>query len=648
MDSPSPPAVSAKRSHAEWLLLAFLPFALASQWKLVRNPAFHVTWGMSRADVASCFLQSLVLWCALYAVLAPLVRRSPMGPARRGVVVAAVVTANLALLLQLLDARTKVLFLQPLTWGNIEQVFREIRVAWSSLPLFAPRRFVIGVVLTLLGFNAAVSVPWLLGLLGARGAGVGASAAWLGRAGPAPRYAFAGGVALALLSVAARPQPYHLDDNLLTAPLLGVARKVLVHRGIAEDLSAACDAKAATPGPSEMAFAGTDRVAPARGYNIVLFIGESVGYRWSSLGDPAHDATPLLRALAAEGPLTTRARAQFALSTKAIYGILSGRYSSPSLEIVESECEHLDALPRTLARAGYYSAIYSTQYFAWQNTRAQYTAMGFQRVAGAEWFVEQAHARGEPDPPGNSWVVDDRELLKGPVDALPSDRPFFAVFYNGASHHPYDFPGQTTDGADYDRYLRALRYGDDVMEKLLAQLKARGLYERTLFVFVGDHGEQFTNGLFKARGCGLSEAEHVVPLIFAIPGYAARGGARLPGAGSVEGARQIDLAPTVLDLVGVLPDTPIQGRSLLVDVAGEPPPTYLNSYGSCDAAALVTGHVKQVLDRHTERVWAFDLAADPAEDRPLPVDLDAHPALARRLKACADYDEARLRERMRK
>ena len=270
--------------------------------------------------------------------------------------------------------------------------------------------------------------------------------------------------------------------------------------------------------------------------------------------------------------------------------------------------------------------------------------MGFDRVAGAEWFIEQAHARGEPDPPGNSWVIDDAELLKGPVDSLPTDRPFFAVFYNGASHHPYDFPGQTPDGSDYDRYLRALRYSDGVMAKLAAQLKARNLYDHTLFVLVGDHGEQFANGLFQARGCGLSEAEHVVPLVFSIPGHASSHAQPIVPAGSTDGARQIDLAPTLLDLLGVLPDAPLQGRSLLV--ARTPPPTYLNSYGSCDAAALIEGGVKEIIDRSTEQAWSFDLRSDPAEDHPRRIDPAAQRGLARRVEACADYNEARLRERM--
>src|SRR5204863_607648 len=129
------------------------------------------------------------------------------------------------------------------------------------------------------------------------------------------------------------------------------------------------------------------------------------------------------------------------------------------------------------------------------------------------------------------------------------------------------YPGHSRADGDYQRYLHSLRYGDQAMQAVFEALARAGHADDTLFVLLGDHGENVSAGQYTVRGCLLAEVEHVVPLVFALP---SAGVAPLAPAG----AREIDVAPTILDLVGVAPDAPAQGRSLLD--GGPAPAAYIN------------------------------------------------------------------------
>ena len=190
--------------------------------------------------------------------------------------------------------------------------------------------------------------------------------------------------------------------------------------------------------------------------------------------------------------------------------------------------------------------------------------------------------------------------------------------------------------SNYQRYLKAVHYGDATMLAVLDAVMKRTRGERPLVVIVGDHGENIREDFYAVRGCMLTEVEHVVPLVVSVPGLAT-----LP---TPAGARHIDIAPTLVDLLGIKLDAPMQGRSLV----GRAPPqaAYLNTYGRCQMVGVVEGQQKQVFDRRTRRAWSVDLAVDPLERSPLPLADGAAKDLGDRLDACAAYAEMALREQM--
>jgi arylsulfatase A-like enzyme len=107
-------------------------------------------------------------------------------------------------------------------------------------------------------------------------------------------------------------------------------------------------------------------------------------------------------------------------------------------------------------------------------------------------------------------------------------------------------------------YDGEIRFTDLHLGRLFDELKARGLYDKTIVVITGDHGELFGEHGLTRHGYHLYETK--VPLIMRVPGMPARH-AKTP-------AGHIDIAPTLVNLAGGQPGPDMMGRSLVDVLAG--------------------------------------------------------------------------------
>lgn len=112
----------------------------------------------------------------------------------------------------------------------------------------------------------------------------------------------------------------------------------------------------------------------------------------------------------------------------------------------------------------------------------------------------------------------------------------------------------------YDSTVRAT---DDRLSRILDQLEEMGELEDTYVVFTSDHGEElYDHNRYFYHGASIYDGVVRIPLI--ISGPELQRGLRVPGV-----VRNIDIAPTVLDLLG-LPDAPeMEGTSLGPVLRGE-------------------------------------------------------------------------------
>ncbi len=115
----------------------------------------------------------------------------------------------------------------------------------------------------------------------------------------------------------------------------------------------------------------------------------------------------------------------------------------------------------------------------------------------------------------------------------------------------------------YDsEYCAEITYCDHHLGRLMDSLKQRGLYDNSLIIITGDHGETINEHFCKlSHSMSVYETEILVPLIVRFPG-GQFGGQRLSRLVS-----NIDVMPTILHLLGLEDNKNIEGQSFagLVD-----------------------------------------------------------------------------------
>jgi lipoteichoic acid synthase len=224
------------------------------------------------------------------------------------------------------------------------------------------------------------------------------------------------------------------------------------------------------------------------------------------------------------------------------------------------------------------------------------------------------------------------------IDGLEAGERFFLTWLPIAGHHPYATPGPGPfpDEDDWGRYRNAVHYGDQALGLLIDGLRARGVYDETLWMVYGDHGQAFGQheGNF-GHTFFLYEENVRVPLIAAAPG-ATDGPLRSRTTMSL-----VDIAPTTLDLLGLPSPEAYQGHSGL-DAA--PRMALFFTEYSLRLVGLRDGRWKFVHELGSIRSRLFDLQHDPEER----VDLSPHhplrvEAYRQRLEAWSAAQKALMR-----
>jgi len=194
------------------------------------------------------------------------------------------------------------------------------------------------------------------------------------------------------------------------------------------------------------------------------------------------------------------------------------------------------------------------------------------------------------------------------------ERPFFWHVFYSCNHLPFRSPepyrsmfsdpgynGPHRNGVDFDidafiggtdlesksdalpphevAQIRALydattRMFDDQVKRILDALEAKGLAERTIVVITSDHGEDLyepgvTFGHGQTMNGGLQS--YHIPMIVHVPG---RGALEFDEAVSL-----LDLAPTLLELLGHSPPAAWEGRSFAGWIDGSDDPEWRPFYG---------------------------------------------------------------------
>jgi arylsulfatase A-like enzyme len=202
------------------------------------------------------------------------------------------------------------------------------------------------------------------------------------------------------------------------------------------------------------------------------------------------------------------------------------------------------------------------------------------------------------------------------VTFLESEKPerVFVWVHYLEPHEPYDpHPGLSTPAAPaVDRYDGEVRFVDGEVARLCTYLKAHR--PNAIVILAADHGEEFGEHGGHYHGTTLYDEQVRVPLAFttldrALPAREVRGPVGL-----------VDVAPTVLALLGIAPSAKMRGRDLGPWLAPSPAPESAlgPEYAEIERKKMIArGHEKLICDLETDACQLFDLAADPGERKNL-------------------------------
>ncbi len=194
-------------------------------------------------------------------------------------------------------------------------------------------------------------------------------------------------------------------------------------------------------------------------------------------------------------------------------------------------------------------------------------------------------------------------VLRSATDWLGahSDRPFFVFIHLYDLHQPYP--------RSYDAQVSSV---DEQLGRFQQFLAAKGLTEKTLLVLTSDHGESLGEHGELTHGYFIYQSTLWTPLLIHWPAGAKPAAARVD-----EPASLVDVAPTILQSLGISAPTEFQGRSLLkpAEEGVYSESLYARDHFACaPLRSLRVGAYKYIQAPKPE---LYDLAHDPAEQHNL-------------------------------
>ncbi len=211
------------------------------------------------------------------------------------------------------------------------------------------------------------------------------------------------------------------------------------------------------------------------------------------------------------------------------------------------------------------------------------------------------------------------EVVKAFLDWFEtnSQKKFFSWLHFYDPHSPYEPPEpyKTKYGnRPWGLYDGEIAYADTLVGRVEEELKKKGVLDKTIIVIVGDHGESLGEHHESNHGFFIYDATTAVPLIVRIPS------SRIQGKTIGEQVENVDIMPSLLELLRIPVPKQVQGHSFIPLIAGGSSsaerlaysetyyPRY--HYGWSELKSLRSTKYKLI---QAPRPELYDLAQDPSE-----------------------------------
>jgi arylsulfatase A-like enzyme len=369
----------------------------------------------------------------------------------------------------------------------------------------------------------------------------------------------------------------------------------------------------------------------------VLIVVDTLRADWTSPYGFDRDTSPELARWAARGVVFEHVRAQSSWTKISMASLMTSLW--PRSHGIRGYRDGLAEGALTLAEAlrdsGY--RTYGVQTNGWLHQSFGFH-QGFERYAFPMGAMQGANLPRPVVWPHADRVVDEATRL---IEVHDPAEPMF-LYLHFMDVHEYAAPPEFRRfGADEKgHYLSAIRWVDDALERVRQKLDQAGLLERSVLVLASDHGETFGENGKHGHARNVLSAVISTPLVLRFPFPLEP--VRLAGQ-----VRNVDVAPTLLELAGVPVPEAFEGRSLLSRIEGAEADGDRVTYAGLglplypDASVQVSlqdggwTYARSVEPDPNPQELLFDRSLDPAENVNL---IEREPATAARLrKEMDDY-----------
>ncbi|WP_077685082.1 LTA synthase family protein [Tessaracoccus aquimaris] len=336
----------------------------------------------------------------------------------------------------------------------------------------------------------------------------------------------------------------------------------------------------------------------------------------STLPETRQSVTPVMDALAQSAIRPERGYAVLPHTSKALTAVTCG--ISPALDSENSEADPgslpAKCLPELLGEQGYSSAFFQSATENFERRRGTVANFGYQDFTPVDEMSPIGFRRvnyfGYEDDimldPARKWLV------------AHSGQPFMLGMLTVTGHHDYALEGfdliDFVDDPLLNKYLNGIHYQDQFVGHVLDMFKELGLYDNTVFVITGDHGEGFGEHRVFQHDNTIYDEGLRIPYLIIDPSKEGK---------LIEGpANQLAVLPTAVDLLGfdLVSDTQYK-PSLMSDEPQGPVVATCYARGRC--AATMDGDMKVIHHFGDRRDEVYDLSVDPYETNDLAAGTDS-------------------------
>jgi phosphoglycerol transferase MdoB-like AlkP superfamily enzyme len=303
--------------------------------------------------------------------------------------------------------------------------------------------------------------------------------------------------------------------------------------------------------------------------NVVLFILESYGREY--IGAFNKDAkipnykshAPFLDSLAQHSLIYTNA---YANGRQSIHGMSSVLAGIPAFKDAFTSSPYpkqkIESIVSTLKGEGYDTSFFHGA------ANGSMGFLGFSNILGIDHYYGRTEYNDDSEFDG-FWGIWDEPFLQFMKKTLDTKKtPFFATVFTVSSHEPYIIPEKYKNKFHEGGVPihKCAEYTDYALKRFFDEAKKEAWFSNTIFVLVADHGNQIFYDEFSK------------PINrFAVPILIYQPNSKYVGV-DTDLAQQIDIYPTILDMIGY--DKPFRswGRSLLDKKSSTP--FVINSTGT--------------------------------------------------------------------